>query len=229
MAIGNYYPISKTVTDSDLFLGTQAGHNNTVNYTAQSIADYLNTNSKVSIAGQLSFQFTILQDIPKTISFPLGGGNNTPFSNITTLIVSSTDVSNSNITIFLDYLEGKEILLAQQNQPNSFGHYSITSYAVTANPNFYTLDLSFIGGNGVIIKDLYYDLISFNLSSDKTFIFTQNTASTVWNIQHNLNKFPSVSVVNINNILMYGEVTYIDTNNLTITFSAGFSGKAYMN
>lgn len=64
---------------------------------------------------------------------------------------------------------------------------------------------------------------------DKTYIYVQAVPSVLWNINHNLNKFPSVSVVNINNVLLYGEVTYIDSNNLTIAFSAGFSGKAYMN
>jgi hypothetical protein len=65
--------------------------------------------------------------------------------------------------------------------------------------------------------------------SDKTYIYVQAVPSTTWNINHNLGKFPSVSVVNINNVLLYGEVTYVDSNNLTIAFSAGFSGKAYMN
>ena len=64
---------------------------------------------------------------------------------------------------------------------------------------------------------------------DKNYVFIQSTPNTTWNVAHNLNKFPSVSVVNINNILMYGQVTYVDLNNLTIEFSAGFSGKAYMN
>jgi len=229
MAIGNYYPVTRSVTDDDLFLGTRAGNNNTVNYMARTLVDYLNTNAKISIGGQLSFRFTIIPDVPKTIAFNGGGGDNTPFSAITQLIVSAIDLSDSNVTIFLNYLNGSEILLSQQNEPNLFGHYTITGYTVTSNPNFYALDLQYIGGNGNITKDIYYDLVQFNLSNDKTYVFTQNVASTVWNIQHNLNKFPSVSVVNINNILMYGEVTYIDTNNLTITFSAGFSGKAYMN
>ena len=66
-------------------------------------------------------------------------------------------------------------------------------------------------------------------SAVSTYIYIQNTPAVTWTIQHNLNKFPSVSVVNINNILMYGQVTYIDENNLIIEFSAGFSGKAYMN
>jgi len=35
--------------------------------------------------------------------------------------------------------------------------------------------------------------------------------------------------VNNNNIAMYGEVKYTDSNNLIIEFSAGFAGKAYMN
>lgn len=66
-------------------------------------------------------------------------------------------------------------------------------------------------------------------SEVSTFIYVQAVPSVLWTIEHNLNKFPSVSVVNINNVLMYGQVTYIDENNLTIEFSAGFSGKAYMN
>ena len=81
-------------------------------------------------------------------------------------------------------------------------------------------------------SDLFYDVSNFILASgagDKTFTFTQPTPSVQWTIQHNLNKFPSVSVVNNNNILMYGNTTYVDTNNLIITFTAGFSGKAYLN
>ena len=65
--------------------------------------------------------------------------------------------------------------------------------------------------------------------SDQTYVFVQSVPSTTWTITHNLNKYPSVSVVNINNVTMYGEVIYIDENNLQIEFSAGFSGKAYMN
>jgi hypothetical protein len=64
---------------------------------------------------------------------------------------------------------------------------------------------------------------------DKTYVYTQSSPSVLWNIQHNLGKFPSVSVVNINNIAMYGEIKYINQNELQIEFSAGFSGKAYMN
>ena len=165
MAIGNYYPISPTVTDLDLFLGTRSGNNNTVNYTAQTVANYLNTNSKIAIGGQISFRFDIAPNIPKTISFSAGGGDGTLFSNITQLVVSGIDSASTDITIFLNYLVGSEILLSQQNQPNLFGHYLVNSYTQIGTSNFYTLDLQFIGGNGTITENTYYNINSFVLSS----------------------------------------------------------------
>jgi hypothetical protein len=166
MPISNSYPKGIPVEDQDLFVGTKAYNNRTVNYTAQGVADYLNINSKVSIGGQMSFQFTIVPNIPKTIAFDGGGGNNTSFSAITKLIVSAIDVSTANITIFLNYLNNSQVLLSQQNQPNFFGHYKITGYTQIGTSAFYELDLEFIGGNGTIIDKQYYDLVSFVLSAE---------------------------------------------------------------
>jgi hypothetical protein len=67
------------------------------------------------------------------------------------------------------------------------------------------------------------------IKADKDFVFTQAVPSATWTIQHNMNKLPSVSAVNNNNMIVYGNVVYVDNNNLTITFSGGFSGKAYLN
>jgi hypothetical protein len=166
MPISNSYPSGIPIEDADLFVGTKATNNRTVNYTAQGVADYLNINSKVAIGGQMSFQFTIVPNIPKTIAFEGGGGNNTAFSAITKLIVSAIDLSTANITIFLNYLNNSQVLLSQQNQPNFFGHYKITGYTQIGTSAFYELDLEFIGGNGAIIDKQYYDLVSFVLSTE---------------------------------------------------------------
>lgn len=68
-----------------------------------------------------------------------------------------------------------------------------------------------------------------SISTDKNFVFTQGTVSSVWTIFHNLDKYPSVTVKDNGNTTQEGYVEYIDSNNLTITFSAGFAGKAYLN
>jgi len=68
-----------------------------------------------------------------------------------------------------------------------------------------------------------------NAGLDKNFVFTQGTPTTTWTIQHNLNKFCSVTVVNSANEIVIGNVEYIDKNEVRLTFSAAFSGAAYFN
>lgn len=64
---------------------------------------------------------------------------------------------------------------------------------------------------------------------DKNFIFVQGTVSAFWVIPHNLGKYPSVTVVDNGGTTVEGHVEWLDTNNITITFSSGFAGKAYLN
>lgn len=66
-------------------------------------------------------------------------------------------------------------------------------------------------------------------AGDKNFVFTQSVAAAKWEIQHNLDKYPSVSIVDSAGTEVVGDVQYIDKNNIVILFTAPFSGKAYMN
>ena len=60
-------------------------------------------------------------------------------------------------------------------------------------------------------------------------VFEQPTALKEWNIQHNLNRFPSVTVVDDTNTMVIADVKYVDENNVIVTFSKPFSGKAFFN
>lgn len=64
---------------------------------------------------------------------------------------------------------------------------------------------------------------------DKNYTHDQIQASTSWMVQHNLNKYPSVSVVDSGKNEVVGDINYIDKNNLVINFSHAFSGKAFLN
>lgn len=63
----------------------------------------------------------------------------------------------------------------------------------------------------------------------KTYVYNQMTAAAVWNINHNLGRYPSVSVVDSAGSVAVGETVYVDANNITITFQSQFSGTAYLN
>ena len=64
---------------------------------------------------------------------------------------------------------------------------------------------------------------------DKTFAYNQAISSNVWEIKHDLDKYPAITVVDSGGSVVIGEIVYIDKNNVRITFTSAFSGKAYFN
>lgn len=64
---------------------------------------------------------------------------------------------------------------------------------------------------------------------DKNFVYNQTVPSSIWNITHNLNKFPSVTIVDSANTEVVGDVIHLNENEVQIIFSASFSGKAIFN
>lgn len=63
-----------------------------------------------------------------------------------------------------------------------------------------------------------------------TYVYEQGISSSVWEIEHNLDRYPTVTVVDsANTRIELFDVQYIDKNNLIIRFNAGFNGKAYLN
>lgn len=231
MAIGNAYRRNLDIKDNDVFLGTRAENRQTVNFTAQSIADYLNTKGKISIAGQMAFKFVTSTALQGTISFEEYGGNGRPFSEITRFRIANKDLSDQRVVEFIEYLVGTDILVAEQKELSFFGHYKITGYTNDELAGFHILHVEYLGGSGNIVMNAVYDVAVFNPfpTDDKNSVFVQSVPTATWEITHNLEKYPSVTVVNSNNITMYGQVTYINENQLRIEFSGGFSGKAYMN
>jgi hypothetical protein len=64
---------------------------------------------------------------------------------------------------------------------------------------------------------------------DAYYVHNQMLPESSWTINHNLGKKPSVSVVDTTDAVVYGDINYINDNQLTISFSGAFSGKAYLN
>ena len=226
MARISSYPRDLDVVDNDSWIGTSVPGLQTRNFTAAAVAKYLNIKGKISISAQMVFKFT--DTIPPASGQFSGPADASALTAITTMQISGADASGQNTVEFMEYLVGNNILISEQNNISLFGHYTIDSY--TLNGTAYTLNLTNIGGNGNLDINKFYDFAVFTLSSpDKTFEFDQGQPALVWTIQHNLNKFPSVSVVDTANTVVNSQVNYIDKNNITINNTAQFAGKAYLN
>lgn len=65
--------------------------------------------------------------------------------------------------------------------------------------------------------------------NDLHYRHVQGAAASVWTITHNLNKYASVMVRDSAGDLVTGQVAWPSLNTITVTFSAPFSGEAYVN
>ena len=208
----------------------------TKNYSLQEIVDLFNQGNSLGVADQTIYRFQ--SDISQgretgTISFIAGGGVGDPFATTTTLLISKTAAGGGNIANFLALFNGKDIILAETKNINNFGRYKISSIAdYVPDTNFLEVTLDVTASNGVFAIDGYYIFSEFQNPStggDSSFTYTQVTPETTWNILHNMGKFPSITVIDTADTVVTGQYTYIDNNNVTLTFSAGFAGTAYLN
>ena len=236
MAQISSYPYDAVVQDQDAWIGTDSTTRSTKQFTASAVATYLNIKGKVSIGAQMPYKFYSTVTAGGGSVSLAGGGGGIPFANVTSLRISNQDLSGEETIKFFEYLVGSDIMIGQMGAVSIFGHFKVSTYTVDPNDaQYYIIALNHIGSNGSLVNDYYYDIFNFTLASasDKTFVFTQGVAATTWTIQHNLGKFPSVGVVDTINVangqIYYGDVKYIDSNNLTVTFASAFSGKAYLN
>ena len=75
----------------------------------------------------------------------------------------------------------------------------------------------------------YFRQQQANNLTDANFVHDQTVLATVWTINHNMAKFPSVGLIDQNGELMGGIVDHVDNNNLTVTFSVPVMGTATLN
>jgi hypothetical protein len=232
MAIISSYPNDATPQKTDKVIGTDASTGRTKNYTAATLSDFV-INSHLE---KVSWLF--VSDVPESGERPLASisflnyeGNNTAWSGITTLYINTAMPSSVlNSLPYLQRLIGKTIIFRDQNDLSRFGVFMLTALMQVDDTDVYTLSLSFIEGNATLLKDKYYSIQLDNISEgDKNYVHNQSVAASTWNVNHNLSKYASATMVLSTGQKGYGDIKYIDENNLTITFASAESGKAYIN
>lgn len=68
----------------------------------------------------------------------------------------------------------------------------------------------------------------WNTGSDKELHFTKIGESDTWHINHGLNKFPTINILDHEGALVVGEVEYVDKNYIILRFSTPVKGDAYL-
>ena len=222
MARISTYVLDTNVTKDDKVIGTDSAGLVTKNFSLTDISAI--ANQEITVAGQLTYQFkTSISEGSLT-----GPSDGTGFSSLSSFRLSEVDVPGHNVENFLQEYKNKRVLLVDISDKDKYGIYDVVSVQEDQNnSNYYLFTLDYHGGNGSFVLDNYYVFALY--SQDATYKHSQTSASTTWDVVHNLNKFPSVSVTLSTGKQGQADITFINKNRLTINFSAAKSGSAYLN
>ena len=162
------YATDTNVQALDKWVGTDFNGGITKNFTAEGVASFLNRANAVGIIGQANFLFqdyVLLGRNSGTISFEAGGGIGTNFSAITTLKFSKFSSNNKSVLAYLQNLVGAQVILAQIDDINNFGIYTLDSFTQDGVTDFYDAAFTLIASNGALAEDEYYGICAYGTGS----------------------------------------------------------------
>ena len=111
---------------------------------------------------------------------------------------------------------------------------TVTNYMegiVTISGTTMTMACDSFGGSGT------FAAWTINLAGEKgatgatggSYVHNQSSAASLWTVTHNLGYYPGgVSVIDSGETIVVGDITHINTNSFTVSFSTAFSGKVYV-
>ncbi len=233
MARISTYQQDTNITTGDKLLGTDSG-GGTKNFVISNLTSFLSESNTSGTSSSFTFRYKQSNRGQGDMNFVFSSGST--FANVTAIKVSKYNHNSQNvINKALELLNGKKVIIYDINNRNNYGVFDAANVVIDSNnSNFYDLSLTSTKSNGSISDTTIYGIDLF-AGSDVNFVHHQNSANTTWTINHNLGKFPSVSIKFsssdevYSNVGAFAGVIYTNENSLTINLAAAESGYAYLN
>jgi len=156
------YVIDDKVTGSDKWIGSDAQTQYTTkNFTPTKLAVYFNENQVIDIGTPIRYRYDILEvgdtRLPGTITFEPQVGTPYSLSSISSFILSKYTLKGNDVTQYLNFLIGSNVLIYKADDINIFGLYKVVSLVENIDePDFFDVVVSYTTGNGSIVEDKDY-------------------------------------------------------------------------
>lgn len=232
MARIKLYPNDTAITGGDKLVGTDvAGDNITKNFQIEDLAQYFeqtgNALFQYNFAGTYGNQTIDSGDYRYQVdpSAPTIYG----WVNITGIAISRYNRNGEDVTPMVSLLVNQIIKITDIATSESLGYglYQVTSSTTLSSGGAFLLTLKFKGGSSTTANGVI-SIAPFGTEGYE-YTFTQSAAASTWTINHNLDRFPSVTTVDSAGSIINGAITYTDSNTITVVFTSATSGKAYLN
>ena len=233
MARISKYRFDQEVTSSDFVIGSDGQTRKTRNYLLSDLTGFFGQQDLIQ-GNKFVYVYKQTKDYENLTKGELSFNNksevNTTFSGITTVYINRNNLSNNDIYDYLIELRDNDGVMYLFNGSNStqFGIYRIQTINILSG-DVIEMNVDVLSSNGTITVDDNAVISVLYGENDKAHIHTQLVASSSWTVSHGLAKFPSVTVVDDGDNVIYGDVVYTNQNELTINFTSSVSGKAYIN
>lgn len=230
MAKISTYQFDQNVTKDDFVIGSDHATRFTRNFKMQDLANFFGTLQAV-----LGDKFSYIYDqtgnpltLPQQrISFNNRSQLNTQFSGITEIFLHKLNDIDVDVTSYFQSLLNEGLLKLNNGfRTTDYGIYRVQGVEALQN-NVLKISVDLLASNGTI-TNAETVVVSSSIAVDRHYK-TALLEGSVWEIQHDLGKFPSVTVVDTANNVIYADVTYDDLNNVTINFASSVTGYAYFN
>jgi len=231
MARISTYQFDPSVTKEDFVIGSDHVTRYTRNFKLEDLAAFFGTQQSV-----LGDKFAYVYDqsdayfelSKQEISFNNKAQLNTQFSGITEIYLHKLNDLDVDITGYFQSLQNEGTLrINNGSRTTDYGVFRVQGVEELQN-DVLKISVDLLLSNGTI-TDGDSAVMSANIGSVDRHYKTAIMDGNIWQIEHNLGKFPSITVVDTANNVIYADVNYNDLNNVTITFTSSVTGYAYFN
>ena len=211
MARISTYINQDVVKADDKWIGTDASFlNATKNFTAQSVADFLNLDARIELDVPRFYYQIVDANVPGqtvrnsgSITFDPQQGSLVAFNTLATFRLSKAQIGHPNVNISSWYsspLVGSSVIISKCSDISQWGIFSwVSSTQNGVEPNFYDIVVTHTASNGGFEhnEDYFISLLDYgtNVPGDKNEVVTLTPANAVFVVNHNLNKYPAVSII----------------------------------
>jgi len=233
MARISKYKFDEKVTSEDYVIGSDGYTKKTRNYKMSDIVEFLGTQDPV-LGDKFAYVYNRTAqpgDLKQgEISFNNRLEPNSYFKDVVSIYLNRINIYGLDVYEYLTKIREYDAVLNLNvgSSPIYTGVFVIQSVKLYSKDVIILdvdmrLENGFMNNNDKILISSSYKTLASNYTHN------QLTASASWIVTHDLNKKPSVTVVDDGNNVVFADVQYINENTLIITFTGAISGKAYLN
>tara|TARA_B100000497_G_C7686955_1_gene416583 strand:- start:2225 stop:2956 length:732 start_codon:yes stop_codon:yes gene_type:complete len=243
MARISTYVQDENITAGDKLLGSDIG-GATRNFDVSDIAKFLSNTNAHGVAGCIPYKYVttlvsggmkVVSSSSSELSFPTG--------NDIVLRVSKypNGQQNRSTVAVLNTYVGKEIITSQVQDPNVFAVYKVESVEQEASSDYYNITMHYLNGNNNsdgkgFLLNLYYNLTPYIGAQDKDFNLPFTTGDLTQDgneyyllVNHNLGKYPNLTVKISTGAIVEVPIKHITNNQSRVYFKGLNSGTVYAN